>query len=78
MTTQPLGVLVITPIRASVASRVYFATSARERAQAKGLSVADWSLQRLLAPTTLIADVRMAFDIGGEVVSPARIPKASL
>lgn len=68
MNTQPLDVLVITLIRASIATRVAFATAARERAQAKGLSPADWSLQRLLAPTTLIADIRMVFDVGGEVV----------
>ncbi len=69
MNTKALGVLVITPIRASVASRVYFATLARERAREKGLSAADWSLQRLLAPTTLTADIRMTFDVGGEVVA---------
>lgn len=68
MNTQPLHVLVTTPIRASVATRVAFATAARQRAQAKGLTAAQWSIERLKQPTTLAADLLMAFDEGGEVV----------
>jgi len=78
MNTQPLDVLVTPPIRISVATRVAFATTAKERAKAKGLTAAQWSIERLKQPTTLAADLLMAFDVGGEVVSPARIPKASL
>lgn len=69
MNTQAPHFSAVTPIRASVATRVAFSTAARERAQAKGLTAGQWSIERLKQPTTLAADLHMVFDVGGEVVA---------
>lgn len=66
----------IVPVKATVAARVSFATLARTRAKAKGLTAAQWSIERLKTPTTLSADIHMAFDVGGEVIPVARPPTA--
>lgn len=64
-------------IRVPVKDRVAIAKQARANAEEQGLSPASWSLRRLLTPTTLDADLRMAFDPEGEMRSTKQDDEAA-